>query len=224
MQTILDMRPTVVVRHVLVGTVLDNSVSAYLRTLTQQDRDAFLQTVAGKQAEGGSRFGTTGPRSLHLGWGEELGAAVSNKEEIERAINASLELRVHRLAERSVDVLASGGVILGNHVVCDGFQCDRQVRAQTHVHDDHMSGFDTSKGTQNLVMSPETHQLLMAEFNADLLYRENIYPLAPGHEMALPDGRVSLLPNGHMLGSVQVLVENVHRAKTRLLRRLFVAT
>jgi hypothetical protein len=76
-----------------------------------------------------------------------------------------------------VDVLGSGAVVLGSEIVCDGFLSDRRFRVQTHVHDDHMGGFDTSKGFQDLYMSEETHNLLIVEFNADLLVRDNLHVL-----------------------------------------------
>lgn len=106
-----------------------------------------------------------------------------------------------------VDVAASGGVLLGSSVVCDGFQSDRPVRVQTHVHDDHMADFETSKGFQDLYMSEATRRLLIAEFNADLEIRDNIIPLSHGivHECA--GGRLTLLSSGHMLGAVQVMLE-----------------
>ena len=34
--------------------------------------------------------------------------------------------------------------------------------------------FDKSKGLQDLLMSPETYALLVAELNADLEYRDNL--------------------------------------------------
>jgi putative mRNA 3-end processing factor len=106
-----------------------------------------------------------------------------------------------------IDVLGSGAVILGDDVVCDGFHKDRRVRAQTHVHLDHMGDFETSKGFQDLLMSEATRDLLVAEFNADLSVRENLYALRPGSVFSVNGSKVSLIPNGHMLGSVQVLVE-----------------
>jgi putative mRNA 3-end processing factor len=106
-----------------------------------------------------------------------------------------------------IDVLESGGVLLGENVVCDGFHCERPVRVQTHVHDDHMEGFDTSKGFQDLFMSEATQHLLIAEFNADLDVRENLYSLALRRRHRVADWSVTLLPSGHMLGAVQVLVE-----------------
>ncbi len=57
-------------------------------------------------------------------------------------------------------------------------------------------------------MSPETRQLLIAERNADLEYRNNIIPLERGLEKRLDDGsKLTLLPSGHMLGSCQVVLE-----------------
>ena len=106
-----------------------------------------------------------------------------------------------------VDVTSSGAVLLGDHVVCDGFQRDRPCRVQTHVHDDHMHDFDRSKGFQNLYMSKATRSLLIAEFNADLEYRENIIAVSHGSPVACDGGHLTLLPSGHMLGAVQVELE-----------------
>jgi putative mRNA 3-end processing factor len=106
-----------------------------------------------------------------------------------------------------VDVAASGAVLLGDHIACDGFHRERKVRVQTHVHDDHMSDFETSKGEQDIFMSPATHQLLVAEFNADLPYRTNVVALPYAVDQRLGKWRVSLVPSGHMLGSSQVVVE-----------------
>lgn len=106
-----------------------------------------------------------------------------------------------------IDALASGAVVLGDEVVCDGFHRTRPARVQTHVHDDHMADFDTSKGFQDLFMSEQTHGLLLAEFNADLFVRENLYPLPPRTRRKVGKCSVTLVPSGHMLGAVQVLVE-----------------
>jgi putative mRNA 3-end processing factor len=106
-----------------------------------------------------------------------------------------------------LDVLGSGAVILGKDIVCDGFHRTRRARVQTHVHDDHMDDFNTSKGEQDLFMSEETYGLLVAEFNADLSVRENIFPVRPHHPVRIGTSTVTLVPSGHMLGAVQVLVE-----------------
>ena len=106
-----------------------------------------------------------------------------------------------------VDVTSSGAVLLGAHVVCDGFQRDRACRVQTHVHDDHMRDFERSKGFQNLYMSEATRSLLIVEFNADLEYRENIIAVPHHSAVGCEGGRLMLLPSGHMLGAVQVELE-----------------
>lgn len=107
----------------------------------------------------------------------------------------------------NVDVAASGAVLLGNSVVCDGFQRDRAIRVQTHVHDDHMADFESSKGFQDLYMSEATRKLLIAEFNADLDVRDNIITLLHGTPAECSGGRITLLSSGHMLGAVQVCLE-----------------
>lgn len=108
----------------------------------------------------------------------------------------------------NVDVFDNGAVNLGSKVVCDGYAEGYPFRVQTHIHDDHMSEFDKSKGLQDLFMSPETRALLIAERNADLEYRDNLIPIQRGIDRELDDGsRLSLLPSGHMLGSCQVALE-----------------
>lgn len=106
-----------------------------------------------------------------------------------------------------VDVASSGAVLLGPRVVCDGFQLGHPVRVQTHIHDDHMADFERSKGFQDLYMSEATRRLLIAEFNADLQYRENIIALPHGESFDCPGGRLTLFSSGHMLGAVQVALE-----------------
>ena len=107
-----------------------------------------------------------------------------------------------------VDVLENGAVCLGPQAVCDGYAVGRPFRIQTHVHDDHMGDFDTSKGLQRLYMSPPTRALLIAERDAELEYRDNLIAVQPNTSRHLPDGSVlRLLPSGHMLGSSQVALE-----------------
>lgn len=104
-----------------------------------------------------------------------------------------------------VDVLDSGAVLLGGNVVCDGYAHGREFRVQTHIHDDHMDEFDRSKGCQDVLLSPETLALLIEEQNADLPYRENLFPIPRGQGHELNDGsEVTLVPSNHMLGSCQV--------------------
>ena len=107
-----------------------------------------------------------------------------------------------------IDVMmSSGAVILGSDVVCDGFADGAVVRVQTHIHKDHMNGFETSKGLQEIILSEATRRLLIAEYNADLPYRSNLISLGEHQPYDLGDSRVTLISSGHMLGAVQVLVE-----------------
>ena len=104
-----------------------------------------------------------------------------------------------------VDVLQSGAVLLGTNVVCDGYVAGREFRVQTHVHSDHMAGFERSKGMQDIFLSPETRDLLIADLNADLPYRSNLYPLMRGETQLLGDGtELRLVSSNHMLGACQV--------------------
>src|SRR5437867_2906432 len=104
-----------------------------------------------------------------------------------------------------LEVSASGAVLLGDKISCDGFHRDFKIRVQTHIHDDHMDSFATSKGFQNIVMSEPTKMLLLAEFNADLDFRENIEAVKLGERHKVNNEHVMLLPSGHMLGGVQVV-------------------
>lgn len=106
-----------------------------------------------------------------------------------------------------IDVSSSGTVLLGDRISCDGFHRDYPVRVQTHIHSDHMHSFDTSKGMQNILMTEPTRRLLIAEFDADLPFRENILVPEVGVPHQVADQTVSLLRSGHMLGSVQVIVQ-----------------
>lgn len=106
-----------------------------------------------------------------------------------------------------IDVRASGVVTLGPDVSCDGFLRAAKLRVQTHVHQDHMKDFHTSKGYQDILLSKPTRALLISEFNFDLSSRINIKALDPQETYGLGKSSVRLVPNDHILGSVQVQVE-----------------
>lgn len=111
------------------------------------------------------------------------------------------------MEERLVDVLGGGAVRLGPNVVCDGFIEGHRYRIQTHVHDDHMKDFAKSKGLQDILLTPQTFDLLVAEFNAELEYRENIHKVEEDQTYSLSDGSIlRLLSANHMLGSCQAEV------------------
>ena len=106
-----------------------------------------------------------------------------------------------------VNVLKSGAITFDNIVTCDGFVRDFPIRVQTHVHKDHMSDFNTSKGNQkHIFTSPATRELLIAELNAELPFRSNFKAIPLGQTVFQEGCQIRLLDNKHMLGSVQVEV------------------
>ena len=104
-------------------------------------------------------------------------------------------------------LLPSGTVNLGPDVCCDGFSRHAKARVQTHVHVDHMDGFNRSKGHQDILLSEPTKQLLIVELNAELKYRTNLKALELSKPYQIGASTVTLVGSEHMLGAVQVLVE-----------------
>ncbi len=94
--------------------------------------------------------------------------------------------------------------MLGEKVVCDGFFADVATRVQTHIHSDHMTDFESSKGYHSIIMSEATKELLVTEFDADLPYRSNLIAIPIGQTYQIDGGRIDLLSSAHMLGAVQV--------------------
>lgn len=110
------------------------------------------------------------------------------------------------MTQLPIDVSAHGAIMLGNSVTCDGFVYGFPYRVQTHVHEDHMEGFASSKGYQDILMSEATKELLITELNADIEYRSNIRAILLGSVYYTEDIEVELLSSRHMLGSAQVAV------------------
>lgn len=111
------------------------------------------------------------------------------------------------MSDDLVGMKRDGAILLGKHVSCDGFSSGHAFRVQTHVHADHMNGFDTSKANQTLLMSEATRDLLIAMFNADLPYRSNLEAISSDGRRKVGTDTVELVPSNHMLGSTQVLVK-----------------
>ena len=106
-----------------------------------------------------------------------------------------------------IGVFPSGAIKLGDTVVCDGFHRDFPVRVQTHIHDDHMHDFETSKGLQTIYLTEPTRRLLISEFDADIPVRQNLVSIKVGVVKDLRGLVDIVLPADHMLGSVQVAVQ-----------------
>ena len=108
------------------------------------------------------------------------------------------------MTDFQVQLSAHGGIVLGEKIVCDGFFADVKTRVQTHVHFDHMSDFERSKGYHSIIMSEPTKELLITELNADLPYRSNLISIPMGQLYPTDGIQIELLSSGHMLGAVQV--------------------
>lgn len=114
------------------------------------------------------------------------------------------------MTETRCSIRVSGAVLLSDDVACDGFFADAKVRIQTHVHDDHMTGFETSEGSQRIYCLPGTWALLVSERNGTLDVRSNFKAVMPRDTFEGPMGTtITLHDSGHMLGSAQVVVEHV---------------
>lgn len=111
------------------------------------------------------------------------------------------------MSKTPIDVSSQGAVVLGDQVVCDGFIYGMPYRVQTHIHEDHMSGFDSSKGFQEILASEATKELLIAYYNADLRYRSNLHVVQLGSVYEADGVAIEMLSSGHMVGSAQVAVK-----------------
>jgi putative mRNA 3-end processing factor len=102
---------------------------------------------------------------------------------------------------------ARGAVVLSQEIACDGFDPSCRVRIQTHVHDDHLGDFASSKGTGDIVCTAPTRDLLIAAMNADLAYRRNLRALPLNTAEDLDSGsKILLVDAAHIAGSAQVAV------------------
>jgi len=104
-----------------------------------------------------------------------------------------------------IDISCNGAIKLGQNVTCDGFVYGYEYRVQTHIHDDHMTYFDRSKGFQKIIMSEATRSLLELR-HSDMAYRTNIISLPINGTYRDADIEIELKSSSHMLGAVQVAV------------------
>ena len=104
-----------------------------------------------------------------------------------------------------IDISCHGAIKLGKDVTCDGFVDGYKYRVQTHVHVDHMTYFNKSKGFQTIIMSEPTRSLLELE-HYDLQNRENVISLPLDGVHSDSGLNIELKSSSHMLGAVQVAV------------------
>ncbi len=111
--------------------------------------------------------------------------------------------------------MVGAGIVLSPDVICDGFADGVPLRAQSHVHEDHMDYFERSKGLQDILCSRGTRDLLVAEGDQAMAYRTNIKTLGLGEAYVTPSGgTLTLEPSGHMLGATQVCVSHADGYRT----------
>ena len=108
-----------------------------------------------------------------------------------------------------VAVTASGAIKLGNSVACDGFSKHSSVRVQTHAHDDHLKGFNSSQMSQDIVLTPQTRGLLSLrkEYFGLKLPRSTVHEVEPGESLEFQGCEIELYHSNHILGGVQVCVQ-----------------
>ena len=212
---VLRMRPQIERRHLLIGAITSEKVRIALRRMTQQERDQLLKSAVISHSPKLPLWeGRLGMERFTLLGGEAFGAAVQRLPGgFEEAINAYVEEEISQrggdvsnMTPVAIDVSAHGAVMLGDKVTCDGFIFGFPYRVQTHIHEDHMESFDSSKGYQHILMSEATKELLIIELDAEIEYRGNIHAIPLGSRYRSEDIEVELLSSGHMVGSVQVAV------------------
>ena len=113
-------------------------------------------------------------------------------------------------------VTTRGAILLGKHVACDAFDETRPLRVVTHAHSDHMLGLQQSlKQCEAVLMTPATKDLIDALKGPRFLLKENVKTLDYGESFAYEDEQLTLRYADHILGTAQVLVEDIE--KTRIL-------
>ena len=206
---VLNLRPHIEKRFLFIGTIQKDTLRSVLAQLPARDRQQlFAQLLYDCFGTGMELSGSLGEDNFTITSPGDLVRTLSiEPDQLELDIKHAPRTPDWSMMRYAIDVaMPSGAVSLGPDVVCDGFLSRAKVRVQTHFHADHMSGFETSKGNHIVLASNATISLLTAEYNADLPYRTNIIGLTPTEPYTIGGSSISLIPNGHMLGSVQVKV------------------
>jgi putative mRNA 3-end processing factor len=111
---------------------------------------------------------------------------------------------------RKAGVNSEGAILLGKNLCCDGYDRDRKAAALTHMHQDHMAGFEHLLGhCEQILMTHATRDLVIALKGQHLRFRRNLIGLDCEKPAPVEDDKVTFYPNGHILGACQVLLEDV---------------
>ncbi|UCG36881.1 MAG: MBL fold metallo-hydrolase [Candidatus Bathyarchaeota archaeon] len=107
-------------------------------------------------------------------------------------------------------VTRKGAVLLGKYVACDAHEDSRSLRIVTHAHADHMGGLHQSlRNCEIVVMTAATRDLINVMKGSRFLKRGNSQVVEYNKTMCFKDEQITLYKVGHILGSAQVLVEDI---------------
>ncbi len=107
-----------------------------------------------------------------------------------------------------------GTVLLGKNVRCDGDGSidtfERRVACYTHIHQDHLDGFESAFSQCDAVITHEINKELLIALRGPtwLPKKNNFVGLKYGKAYEYKDETITLYDSNHILGSSQVLVES----------------
>lgn len=103
-----------------------------------------------------------------------------------------------------------GAILLGKCVACDSFDDAKPIRVVTHAHYDHLTGLQQSlRKCKAVTMTAATKDLLEAMRGRWSLTRGNVKTLDYEEPLIYEDEKLTLYFADHILGTAQVLVEDV---------------
>jgi|SRR6185312_2597740 len=103
----------------------------------------------------------------------------------------------------------NAGILIGNSIVCDGYQKGRNTAIFSHYHGDHIKYFEKTLTTCDTILSsPITHDSLVGIFGKHVAFRQNFQKLPFGQtHVTNTEEKITLYPSNHIPGSAQIYVE-----------------
>ncbi len=118
-------------------------------------------------------------------------------------------MSVANILFNKASITASGAILLGSSVVCDGFEEGRKTAIFTHIHTDHTEAFPTCLGRcDNVYVSKQTYDLLTAMEGEYLSLKNNFHGINYKDSEMPQNEKITLFESSHMLGASQVQVES----------------
>ena len=106
-------------------------------------------------------------------------------------------------------VTQRGAVLLGDSVACDAFDETRPLRVVTHAHADHLIGLNRSlRSCEKVLMTKATRDLTRVMNGQLALNDGSVEILDYGETIEYGEEQVTFAKANHILGAVQVLVED----------------